>query len=405
MARRNRNKRTQPKQQQQQRAKLSTQLVEQYVFQTRQDISKWRMAENAIKAVEFPMSYLLYNLYDDVMNDTTVTSQIENRTLEAISANFNLRPKGGDIDVDLTEELQNAEFINEIIRQIVYTRFFGHSVIELDWDNTTGESLLKSTLIPRQNIIAKKGWFVKNYNDAEKIDYRGLEEYGTWILEFGKNDDLGLLNKIVPHVLFKKFAQSCWSELCEIYGIPPRVMKTDTQDPQALARGKKMMQQMGAAAWFIIDSSEEFQWAQGVQTNGDVYNNLIRLCTNEISIALNGAVLGQDTQNGSYGKERAGQDTLKKLVMADMAMVEMYMNTRVMPALARIGVVPENYIFQYEIAEDTEELWKMTVQALNHFTVDPEWVKDKFGIKITGERESATPVQQEKLSADDGFFV
>lgn len=403
MAKRNRNK-TKPTNQQN-RAKLSTELVEQYVFKTRQDISKWRIAENAIKAVEFPMSYLLYNLYDDIMNDTTVTSQIENRTLEAISANFNLRPKGGDIDVELTEELQNAEFINEIIRQIVYTRFFGHSVIELDWDNTTGENNLKTTLIPRQNIIAKKGWFHKNYQDAEKINYRELQEYGTWILEFGKNDDLGLLNKIVPHVLFKKFAQSCWSELCEIYGIPPRVMKTDTQDPQALARGKKMMQQMGTAAWFIIDSTEEFQWAQGVQTNGDVYNNLIRLCTNEISIALNGAVLGQDTQNGSYGKERAGQDTLKKLVMADMAMVEMYMNTRVMPALARIGVVPEDYVFQYEIAEDTEELWKMTVQALNHFTVDPEWVKDKFGIKITGERESAMPIQQQNLSADDGFFV
>lgn len=403
MAKRNRNK-TKPTNQQN-RAKLSTELVEQYVFKTRQDISKWRIAENAIKAVEFPMSYLLYNLYDDIMNDTTVTSQIENRTLEAISANFNLRPKGGDIDVELTEELQNAEFINEIIRQIVYTRFFGHSVIELDWDNTTGENNLKTTLIPRQNIIAKKGWFHKNYQDAEKINYRELQEYGTWILEFGKNDDLGLLNKIVPHVLFKKFAQSCWSELCEIYGIPPRVMKTDTQDPQALARGKKMMQQMGTAAWFIIDSTEEFQWAQGVQTNGDVYNNLIRLCTNEISIALNGAVLGQDTQNGSYGKERAGQDTLKKLVMADMAMVEMYMNTRVMPALARIGVVPENYIFQYEIAEDTEELWKMTVQALNHFTVDPEWVKDKFGIKITGTKENVPPIQQQKLEADDGFFV
>lgn len=403
MAKRNRNK-TKPTNQQN-RAKLSTELVEQYVFKTRQDISKWRIAENAIKAVEFPMSYLLYNLYDDIMNDTTVTSQIENRTLEAISANFNLRPKGGDIDVELTEELQNAEFINEIIRQIVYTRFFGHSVIELDWDNTTGENNLKTTLIPRQNIIAKKGWFHKNYQDAEKINYRELQEYGTWILEFGKNDDLGLLNKIVPHVLFKKFAQSCWSELCEIYGIPPRVMKTDTQDPQALARGKKMMQQMGTAAWFIIDSTEEFQWAQGVQTNGDVYNNLIRLCTNEISIALNGAVLGQDTQNGSYGKERAGQDTLKKLVIADMAMVEMYMNTRVMPALARIGVVPEGYVFQYEIAEDTEELWKMTVQALNHFTVDPEWVKDKFGIKITGTKESVPPVQQQNLSADDGFFV
>ncbi|WP_446662918.1 phage portal protein family protein, partial [Flavobacterium psychrophilum] len=35
-----------------------------------------------------------------------------------------------------------------------------------------------------------------------------------------------MLNKAVSHVLFKRFAQSCWSELCEIYGIPPRVLKT-----------------------------------------------------------------------------------------------------------------------------------------------------------------------------------
>lgn len=404
MARRRKNIKNNKQTPQQQRAKLSTQLVEQYVFQTRQDISKWRMAVNAIKSVEFPVAHLLYDLFDSIMDDTTVTSQIENRTQESISANFNLRPKGGNIDEELTAELQNAEFFNEIIRQIVYSRFFGHSVIELDWDKSTGENNLKTIPIPRQNIIAKKGWFLPNYNDQLKINFRELDEYGTWLLEFGKNDDLGLLNKIVPHVLFKKFAQSCWSELCEIYGIPPRVMKTDTQDPQALARGKQMMQQMGAAAWFIIDSTEEFQWAQGVQTNGDVYNNLIRLCTNEISIAISGAILGQDTQNGSYGKEKAGQDTLKKLVLADMAMVEMYMNTRVLPALARIGVVPENYIFQYEIAEDIEELWKMTVQALNHFEVDPEWVKTKFGIAVTGVKNNE-PLTQEQLKADDSFFV
>ena len=39
----------------------------------------------------------------------------------------------------------------------------------------------------------------------------------TMWIQYIFNYDYGLLNKAVPHVLFKKFAQSCWSELCEIY--------------------------------------------------------------------------------------------------------------------------------------------------------------------------------------------
>lgn len=34
-----------------------------------------------------------------------------------------------------------------------------------------------------------------------------------------------------------------------------------------------MLREMGAAAAFVIDTTEEFQFAQGVTTNGDVYSN------------------------------------------------------------------------------------------------------------------------------------
>lgn len=144
---------------------------------------------------------------------------------------------------------------------------------------------------------------------------------------------------------------------------------------------------MGSAAWFIIDTTEEFDWAKAVETNGDVYNNLIRLCNNEISLLIAGAIIGQDTKHGSYGKEAASQNILDSLVTSDMTMVEIYMNDIVIPALIKIGIIPEGYRFQYEVAEDLQELWSMTSQALNHFEVDPEWVRQKFGIEVTGRRE------------------
>lgn len=383
--------------------KLYPQLVDKTISQTRQDIAKMTAARNSFMNSENPSVWLYYNLIDQILDDAHLSSQVENRVQDSLSAIFNLKKKGGEIDQELTDTWQNSELFNSLITEIIYSRLQGNSLVELEWkQDGLNEPKLTSNLIPRQNVIASKGWFLPDYNDDKKIPYRELPEYGTWLLEFGKPKDMGLLNKAIPHVLFKKFATSCWSELCEIYGIPPRVYKTDASDPAAVSRGKKMMQDMGSAAWFIIDSTEEFEWAKGVDTNGDVYNNLIKLCENQNSLLISGAIIGQDTKNGSYNKDESSQKMLSKLVLADMAMVEMYMNSKVMPALARIGVIPSDYVFAWEISEDLSTLWKRTVDALNHFEVDPKWIKEKFGIEVLGKKQQTLPGN---LSIAEGFFV
>ncbi|SEG39228.1 Protein of unknown function [Halpernia humi] len=387
-------------------SKLYPQLVEKTVTQTRQDIAKMVTARNGFNNADSPTVYLLYNLIDTILDDALISSQLENRIQDSLGASFNLRKKGGDIDEELTDSLQNSELFNDLITQIINSRFYGHSLVEIDWkQDGLNEPQLKVDLIPRQNVLAKKGVMLFDYNEDKGVNFRELPEYGTWILEFGKPGEKGLLNKAIPHALFKKFAQSCYSELCEIYGIPPRVYKTDAQDPAAVARGKKMMQDMGSAAWFIIDTTEEFEWAKGVNTNGDVYNNLMSFCDNQNTLLISGAVVGQDTKNGSNGKEVTSQKLLSKLVLADMAMVEMYMNSKVMPALARIGIVPPDYVFSFEISEDLQTLWDRTAKALDYFEVDPEWVKEKFGIEVTGVKQNTSPVPGTKLNAADYFFV
>lgn len=387
--------------------KLLPQIIEKSVSQTRQDISKWRTALNGARNTDNPAVYMLYQLYDYILDDAQLTSQIENRIQDSLGSTWNLKKKGGEIDQELTDSLQNSELFNELITQIINTRFYGHSLVELDWKQEgLNEPQLKADLIPRTNVISKKGTFLTDYNNDKGVQYRELPEFGTWLIEFGKPGEIGLLNKAVPHSLFKRFAQSCWSELCEIHGIPPRVLQTDTADPASMARGKKMMQDMGAAAWFIIDSTEQFSFAQGVQTNGDVYGNLLKYCDQQNSLLISGAIIGQDTTHGSRSKDESSQKMLSKLVLADMALVEMYMNTKVMPALARIGIVPADYVFSWEISEDLQTLWQRTVQALNYFDVDPEWIKEKFGIAVTGKKETAiSAIQGSNLNAAESFFV
>lgn len=375
------------------------QILEPAISQIRTDVKQWRIAKQLALQKDSPKRYPLQQIFDEAMDDPHLFSQFQNRINDLLGADFVLKNTTGEEDEDLTKTMLKSKWFNEILKHLDETKFYGHTLLQLDWDGDK----VKVDLIPRTNIEPIEGVIYFDYAEDKKETYRDLREYGTWLLEFGKPKDLGLINKVIAAYLFKKFAQSCWSELCEIYGIPPRVLKTDTQDKAALRRGEKMMKEMGAAAWIIIDSIEEFDFAKGVNTNGDVYNNLIQVCKDEISTLFTGAIIGQDTKHGSKGKEISSQNMLDALVAFDKAGVEQDMNDSVIPALIRIGALPEGTTFEFEQAEDLATLWKMVIDALPHYTIDPEWVKDKFGIEITGEKNQAPQEPTNKQLGN--FFV
>ncbi len=357
-------------------------IVPKTISRTRADVSTWKSALRAADNVERPRRARLQNLYTDTLLDAHLTSQIELRMQHSLSVPFALK-RDGEVDEESTELLKKAIWKNEIDREILWADYRGNSLIEL----TTENNSLCVTSLPRNNIIPEKGILLLSEDDTTGIDYRNCREYGTWLLEFGSRTNYGLLNKAVPHVLFKRFAQSCWSELCEIYGIPPRFIKTDTQDPEMLNRAEAMLRDMGSAAYFIIDREESFEFAKGADTNGDVYNNLISLCNSEISLLITGAVIGQDTKNGNRSKEESSIKLLDKMVQSDKRMLESYWNGTVLPALVRIGVLPEGLTYELQQEEDIEKLWSMTKEALPYMDVDTEWMKEKFGIQVTGKKE------------------
>jgi Protein of unknown function (DUF935) len=376
---------------------------------TRQDIAKWNQAQQQA-LLEEPKNYSLQLLYRQVCLDALLTSLIENRKQQIFSINFSIRKNTGEVDEEQTSLLRNMTAFRQLLNASLDKIYYGYSLLELSIvQNAAGNTEIKVDMLPRTNVVPQLGLFYADYSEDKSIKYREMPEYGIYILEFN-NGDLGLLNKAVPHVLFKKFAQSCWSELCEIYGIPPRVMKTNTQDNTMLNRAEQMMKDMGSAAWFIIDETETFEWATGVSTNGDVYKQLLTFCNNELSLLINGAVIGQDTKYGSNNKDQSAQEMLWNLVQADMRMFEVDFNNIILPSLLKLGVLKGDIKGYFEPVEDLAQLWKITNEALQFFTVDPVWAKSKFGIEITGERQS--PVSNsgnekpggKKLNFDEGFF-
>lgn len=360
--------------------------VRKSISQTRRDISDLQRARTMALAALNPKQYLLQDIYTIISDDAHLTSQINNRKEQTVAAGFEMRTADKKTDGKLTDILNELDFIQDLFGYILDSEYFGYSLVELSVEDNTP----KVDLIQRRNVVPDFGRFYPDTSFDNFLEYRQAKEYKRWLLEFNSGH-LGLLNKSVPHALFKKFAQSCWSELCEIYGIPPRVMKTDTRDPQMLDNAEAMMRDIGAAAWFIIDTTEDFEFAQGVSTNGDVYNNLIRLCNNEMSMLISGAVVGQDTKNGNESKEKVSMEITDRLVQADKRMVETYMNSLVIPALYRIGWIPATTSkFKFTAAEDIDKLFEMTVKVMPHKKVSDKFIKEKFGIDVEGDRYEIT---------------
>lgn len=388
---------------------LVNQIVPVAMSRVRQDVQTWKTALAMAEKTEKPKRYPLMNLYKEINIDGLLRSQVGNRFLKSLACNFQITDKAGKVNEEVTNFLQDKIWVNEINKAILGTITHGHSVIEFDWIKKlnkvdTTEPQLGVKLLKRQNIDPIEGMFFPDYRDDKGIKYREMREFGTWIIEFGDTEDLGLMNCAVPHVLFKRFAQSCWSELCEIAGIPPRVMKTDTQNIAMLRRAERMMKEMGAAAWFIIDENEKFEWAEATKTDGAVYENLMKFCNNELSMLFNGAVMGQDTKNGSRSKEDAMQETLQTLVNSDLSLIEQYWNSVVIPALINIGIISGECVFSYPKTEDIAQLWSMTKEAMQHYEMDVEWMNSTFGLKIIKPKQVAA-APGSNLSIGEGFFV
>lgn len=378
--------------------------VEKPISRTRKDIKDWNNAYQLFYAEE-PKSYAIQLLYTEILTDALLSSQIQNRMQQMFSLSFDLKNAKGEVDEEQTQLLKTLPSVRQFITAMLESTYYGYSLTESDIIMLAGgRKDLSIKLLPRTNIVPQRGLFYLDYSEDKSIRYRDLPEYGRFVLEFNQGD-IGLLNKTVSHVLFKRFAQSCWSELCEIYGIPPRVMKTNTSDPKQLGKATQMMKDMGAAAWFIIDRAEEFEWAQGIDAKGDVYGNLINLCNNEMSLVISGAVMGQDTQNGSRSKDESAQELLRQLIQSDMAMVESWMTNTVLPAYALNGILKPGLVFEYAQTEDTEQLFKFTQGLLPFKNIDDEWIKEKFGIEVTGDRTLGNLAAGEGLHTGSDFFV
>jgi hypothetical protein len=358
------------------------------------DLYKWKNALMTAQNVDYPNRIPMYEIYDNIRIDNTLTSIIDTRILKAKQAKFKLVDKDGKPDVE-AKKLFEKEWFQNFIEYSLMAKFQGFNLIEtFDFDPITGE-LLKATEVNKYHVKPEKGIVTKFQFDTEGLSYLDNPFY----IPVGNTKDLGLLYKAAIHVMAKKFALGAWAEFNEKVGIPFRTVHTNTTDKTRQQQLATIMDKMGSAGWAVLTEGEKVE-LMGMAGNDPTgcFEKLIAKLDSEIAMLFNGQSSTSNSQNnkGTYGSMQILQDISDDRHESDLVSTKYLINGVLIPNLMILSPayskLKDRY-FEWDKSEDltVAETVDYVVALSAVYEIDPEFVTQKTGIPILGMKQIIPP--------------
>lgn len=275
----------------------------------------------------------LLAIYDYIMQDSHLSSQVMIAVNKVISEQFGLY-KGETLDKEATRFMQSAWF-EQVVSWILEAEFFGFSLVE--FDIMPKDKQMETLLIYRNCVQPDKKLLLLEGN------INGLTiPYGDFmsdlnLIQFGRPNDLGLLQKASYNVLWKFYARSDWSRTSEKFGMPFLHIKANTNVESELDRIEEKAANFGSDGYIVTQSGDEVQIEQ--RSSDDIhkiYLENINYCDDQISKLINGQTATSDEKAFS-GSANVQERVLEDISFARMRRVKYAVNNQLIPFLVEKG--------------------------------------------------------------------
>ena len=342
------------------------------------DIDTWRNAIRAAESVINPNRKLLYELYEDMMLDGRLSSAIEKRIMAITTTDLAFVQDGKDVD-EMNAVINTEEFA-ELQKMILESKFWGYSLINLDFV----EGRILPELIDRRHVKPELGIVVRNPGDVTGINY--LEPPHTlWTLPVGNKKNLGRIMAACQYVIYKRGSFGDWSQFAELFGMPFRVGKYAGYDDTARKALVTALDEMGSAAFAVIPEGTDISIPQNYGNAGSnaVYKALRDACNEEISTMILGQTLTM-TQ-GDKGARSLGEvhkDVEDSIYLNDRKFLLKVLNNRLVPLLLQHGLPVGTGTFTYPEQENIPkgERYIMDLKIADRVPVDDDYFYTTYGI-------------------------
>lgn len=357
------------------------QILVQPVHRGINDIGTWK---SALRAADMGLRSKLYDLYEDILMDGTVTDAIGKRIEAITDCDINFTVNGKEVP-RITELIDTVEFENQL-KEIMWSLFWGISVDEYSFVNG-----FDFNSIPRKHIRPKEKLILRRQYDTDGISYSD----DGMIIQWGEDDDLGLLLKVAPYVIYKRGGFGDWAQFVELFGMPQRIGKYNSMDEQSRRLLIQAFEEAGSAPYIVIPKESDVeQTTLSGSSNGALYNDFRNACNEEILIT----VLGQTmtTRDGaSLSQSKVHMEVQEKKHRSDRRFVIRMLNKYLVPLLESRGYPVHGGKFSF--VDKKDEITVNDLKTLSTMIPIPRsYGYEKYGIPEPKDGEEiflGTPTQ------------
>ena len=365
--------------------KIIAKILQESKDMSRKDIQVWRKALEAIMDIENPRYADYHDLIDDLTTDGHLHSQIQIRKLATLSSNYNIIDKKTGKEIPEKTELLKASWFYDFIDKTLEYVFRGYEVLELvDMGNIHFE------VLPRRNIVPEHKLMLLEAGGDKGIHYDD-PKLAKYIIEVGEVGNLGILNNIIPQLIWKKNAQQSWAEYSEKFGMPLITATTNKSDTKSLDKIEDQISSMGEAGSAVLPEGTTIEIKESSSRDAfNVYDRQIERNNSEISKQILGGTMISDGGSSRSQSEVHERTLDNKIGEADRRFVEFLINDKLIPILQAHGhPFSENDKFVFDRSQNIpiKEHWEIVSEALKEYDIPDEWISKTFKIPINGKKK------------------
>lgn len=351
------------------------------IQRTNNDMGRYKTGVISAENVLNPQRYMLYQVYQGVVLDAHYSACVEQRKNLILSKKFKV-VRNGEIDEKKTA-LINKKWFYEFNNYALDSMYWGYSLVQ--FKDIVKDEFSSVELIPRQFVKPEFHIVTKTWTEITGLDYT-KEPFKDWVIGIGMPQDLGLLLKASPLIIWKKNALGAWAEFQNIFGVPARIGKTNLKDPTTLNNMVDMLANWGLSQYGVFGKDDIVELIESSNSDAfEVFDKMIERVNSEISKLI----LGQTStisEKSFVGSAEVHERVLDNYAERDEQFIESVHNYQLVPLLKNFGILGEG---DYIECDDSEEISKTEKNKLiiellktGKYTIPAEYIQEELDIPV-----------------------
>ena len=346
------------------------------------DAADWRQA---LRAADRGRVAQLYDLYGDMLIDTTLADALDKRTQAVINNDLTFVDPDGE-EVEEVSDLIDTDAFEQLLTIIMRGRLLGRAGAELGWS----EEGLTIADLPPKHLDVDRREILLDPTDERGIPYEGDPR----LMVLGRPRDYGVILRAIPFAIYKRGGFGDWAQWIELFGMPQRVGKYNTYDPESKRQLEAAMERAGSAPWLIIPKEADVEVRESSASNGISFKQFVDACNSEILVGILGQTM--TTIAGERGARSLGEvhrEVEEAKHKSDMRYVARTLNHCLLPFLERRGLPLRSGRFAFP--EDVTPVSVAELSTLSSLiTIPPEWIHKRYGIPMPATEEEPSPEEK-----------